>query len=398
MFLSGMPTSIVRKKDNMLKVCFISHSFAKGGAELALLELISALQTRGVKCHVILPWWGFLNRTLSNQRVPCAVVPYLWWMGKTRSVLPRIGRTILNLAMSIFVAARIRRWRCDIIYTNTITVCVGATAAMLLRRPHVLHIHEFGRADQGLIFDFGENLSLRFMNRFSSAVIACSHAVAQTFQQRFDPGKLKTVYYSVKIPVTTSTEQSIALTPNDVAIRCVVIANLQKGKGQEDAIRAIAELVNAKIYAELLLIGRATDSNYAKYLRRLTTDQNLEGYVKFIGYSENPFPFIQRADVVVSCSRNEAFGRAAIEAMRASKPVIGTRSAATLELIRDGWNGLLYTPGNYAELKEKIQRLCERPDLARHLGKNGQQWAAKQFTDQKYGEEVMKVLRGVTKQ
>lgn len=81
--------------------------------------------------------------------------------------------------------------------------------------------------------------------------------------------------------------------------------------------------------------------------------------------------------------------------MKVGKPVIGARSGGTMELIRDGFNGFLYTPGNYKELAEKIQYLYENDDHAQRMGENGYQWASKQFTRDRYGEEVLAILREV---
>ena len=56
------------------------------------------------------------------------------------------------------------------------------------------------------------------------------------------------------------------------------------------------------------------------------------------------------------CSRAEAFGRVTVEAMKLGLPVIGAARGATPELVRDGWNGLLYAHGDANELAGKIDR------------------------------------------
>jgi len=67
-----------------MKVCFVSHSAAKGGAERALLELLETLKDRGVECYVLLPSDGPLCDDLRVLGVDQYVLPYQWWMGKTR--------------------------------------------------------------------------------------------------------------------------------------------------------------------------------------------------------------------------------------------------------------------------------------------------------------------------
>ena len=169
---------------------------------------------------------------------------------------------------------------------------------------------------------------------------------------------------------------------------------MQEGKRQEDAIRAIAELRGVEIEAELIIVGDG-DPNYRRYLRELVTEMKLEDCVKFVGYTENPLPVMQNSDVVLMCSRYEAFGRVTVEAMKVGKPVIGARSGGTMELIQDGINGFLYKPGDYKNLAEKIKYLHKDSQLAEQMGLNGYRWASKRFTQDRYGEEVLSILNQV---
>ncbi len=107
----------------------------------------------------------------------------------------------------------------------------------------------------------------------------------------------------------------------------------------------------------------------------------------------SPFPVMQQADILLMCSRKEAFGRVTVEGMKAGKPVIGAGSGGTKELIRDGYNGFLYTFGDYRELAEKVKYLCQHPDEAGQMGENGKQWALEKFNIEHYTEEVLTVLR-----
>lgn len=376
-----------------MKVCFISHSSAKGGAERALLELLEALKGNGVECCVLLPSDGPLVNELKKLGADFCTLPYKWWMGVNTPLWKRLGRTVINLAVTIPVAMKIKRWKCDVVYTNTITVCIGAFAAPLVRLPHVWHIHEFGYEHHRLVFDLGEKLSLWLMNRLSSVFIANSNAVAQKYAQHIPPHKLKVVYQSVSVKQQFLNSQvAFSEQPDkEAGIRCIIIGSLQEGKRQEEAILAIGELVHAGINAELLVVGDG-NPKYRDYLQELVSENELDRYVKFIGYVENPFPFVKSADVVLMCSRNEAFGRVTVEAMKIGKPVIGARSGGTIELIREGFNGFLYTPGDYKELAAKIKYLYEHPDVVRDMGHNGLQWATERFTQERYGEEVLTIL------
>ena len=373
-----------------MKVCFISHSAAKGGAERSLLELVDVLREKGIEVYVVLPVHGPLVEELTKRGIAFCILPYKWWMGKDSPTWKRMGRILLNLVTIIPLVLRIKRWECDVVCTNTVTICVGAFAARFLKLPHLWFIHEFAYEHHGLLFDLGSKLSLWLINHLSTMCIVNSNAVAHKYQHYIDPSKLRVIYQSVTVPKDISAEEAPVAT--NTGIRCVIVGALQEGKRQEEAILSIGELVHVGINAELFIVGDG-NPKYRDYLQKLVSGNELDRYVKFIGYVENPFPFVKSADVVLMCSRNEAFGRVTVEAMKIGKPVIGARSGGTIELIREGFNGFLYTPGDYKELAAKIKYLYEHPDVVRDMGKNGQQWTKERFTQERYGEEVLTILQ-----
>jgi glycosyltransferase involved in cell wall biosynthesis len=166
-------------------------------------------------------------------------------------------------------------------------------------------------------------------------------------------------------------------------VRCVLVGQLHPGKGQEDAILAIGVLARERIPASLVLVGDGK-KEHRESLIALVTRSNLGGRVMFVGHVENPRPHFQEADVVLVCSRSEAFGRVTVEGMKLGKPIIGTRSGGTPELVVEGETGLLYTPGNFRELAEKICLLRSHPEMARAMGREGRRLAEARFSEDRY--------------
>ncbi len=373
-----------------MKVCLVLPcvGIEMRGGPRSFLETIDILKQEGVECFVLMPGYGPLEDELSRRGVPVCVIPYKAWIDN-----PNIGRRarlrklLKNLAMTPRIAVKIMRWQCDIVYTNTISVGVGAFAAALLGRPHVWHIREFIYEDHGQVFDLGRELTLRLVDRLSQVCIVNSKAVAQKYQQFITPSKLQVVYQAVNFAPNRLTVTQPA--PNH--FRCVIVGAIAEGKRQEDAIRAIADLMQMGIKAELYIVGNG-DLRYHQYLQTIVTQNNLEKYVTFIGYVENAFGYMQSADVVLVCSRCEAFGRVTIEGMRVGKPVVGAKSGGTQELIQDGFNGFLYPVGDHKELAQKIRYLYEHPAEAKQMGENGRQWAAKLFSQELYGKEIYMLL------
>jgi len=378
-----------------MKVCFILHSSKKGGAERVNLELMDGLRNKGIQSFAILPSDGPLIKELKKRNVRLKVIKYKWWMREEGSPLwKRLGRLILNLIKTVLVVRQVKKWKVDVVYSNTITICVGAFAAKLLHLPHIWHIHEFGYEDHRLCFDLGEKIAMGIMNQLSDVCIVSSKAVREKYRKFFPDRKIKLIYYAVC--VTNESSCKILKIKKQLqeasGTKCMIVGSLHKGKYQEDAIRAIGKLIDEEIDVRLYIVGEGI-LKYKQYLESLVIRDDLENHVQFLEYIDNPFPVMQQADILLMYSRKEAFGRVTVEGMKAGKPVIGAGSGGTKELIRDGYNGFLYTFGDYRELAEKVKYLCQHPDEAGQMGENGKQWALEKFNIEHYTEEVLTVLR-----
>ncbi|BCT67971.1 glycosyltransferase family 4 protein [Nitrosospira sp. NRS527] len=377
-----------------MRVCFVSHSAGKGGAEFALLELLQGLIVEGVDCKVLVPKKGPLLAALDQLHIEWKIIGYPpWWVTRVRRrwMPGRILRTVRTLLLAVPMAKIIAKWECDLVYSNTVAAGAGALAARLAKRPHVWHLHEFGYRDPNLLFDLGKRRTAHMMDRLSTIFIANSYAVVNDYARYINRDKMKVIYQAVTLPNETESSRGDHTTDRS-CFTCVIVGSLHIAKGQDEAIRALAEVVRRGIDAELLLIG-GSGRRFRKALAQQARDFNLEQRVRFIGYVENPIPYIRMADVVLVCSRWEAFGRATVEAMLTGKPIIATaNSGGTTELIHNGKTGLLYEAGDHVELADKIQHLYQSPEEGARLGTAAHIWATGRFTQQRYAKEVLNLL------
>jgi glycosyltransferase involved in cell wall biosynthesis len=372
------------------KVCVFLPSANRDGAELSALECLDALKALGIKCHVVLPRKGPLLGDLAARQIGYQILPYQVWIEPPPiPVWKRLLVTLWNLVITYVACFLVSRQKCDLIITNTVNICVGALVAKLLGLPHVWYFREFGYEDHGWRFHLGGKPSLWIINRLIILGLAVSKAVAEKYQQNITAAKLHYLYQP--IDVDRSVEPDISPTGRRPQFTCIIVGRLQDGKRQEDAVRALAKLRDQGIPAHLWVVGSA-DRTYFDFLKSLVQDNNLVKQVKFFGQVNDAFPYIQQADVLLLCSRCEAFARVVVEAMKAGKPVVGTRSGGTVEQIQEGFNGFLYEPRNHKELARKIKYLYDFPDKAREMGQNGRKWAMRTFTRKRYQEKIAHIL------
>jgi glycosyltransferase involved in cell wall biosynthesis len=371
-----------------MRVIWISHSGELYGAERSLVEGVRGLAEKGIEIHAVVASRGRLAHVLNTFNVPISVIRTGWWMTDTckRSLRRNFG-DILSAWREL--SRLIKRIRPDLIVTNTLTIPFGALAAKSTGIPHVWYLHELGEIDQGLLFCFGESLSLKLINKLSRRIIVNSIRVQDHFQQYIPPEKLRLVSYAVEVPPQPSISPQ-----NDASLVVILVGRVTADKRQEDAIRAVSLLVNRGLSIRLMLVG-TSNTEYDQYLCRLANQLGIDKCVDFIAFTENPFSYFARSDVALMCSRHEAFGRVTVEAMKLKKPVIGANTGGTVELIQDGWNGFLYESGNIEDLARKIEILYKNRPLLVQMGINAESWANRTFNLDKYAASLLKVFTEV---
>lgn len=82
--------------------------------------------------------------------------------------------------------------------------------------------------------------------------------------------------------------------------------------------------------------------------------------VEFVGYQENPYPFIRQADVFVLFSKYEGLPNTIYEAFSLGVPVLASDVGAVSTQVKDGENGWLIRP-SLIELEKKIIWIITHP-------------------------------------
>ena len=112
------------------------------------------------------------------------------------------------------------------------------------------------------------------------------------------------------------------------------------------------------------------------------TDITDESFIKPVEWlSQEVLPQLYgEADICVFPSVwPEPFGRVAVAAMAAGKPVITSRIGGLKDIVVDGKTGFLVKPGDADELAEKINILLDSPKLRDSMGKNGRERAERLY-------------------
>ena len=121
----------------------------------------------------------------------------------------------------------------------------------------------------------------------------------------------------------------------------------------------------------LLIVG---DGELRPQYESLAKDLGIVTRVKFLGEMghDRLAEIYAAADFFVLPSHiQESFGMVLLEAMAMQLPVIASNLPGVRTVVRDGVNGLLVIPANTDDLREKMLRLCQSPQLRASMGKSG---------------------------
>ena len=358
-----------------------------------MLEAVSCLVERQVEVVAIVPAHGPLSPLLEASGATVVEQPNAWWAtpgGTSTRRLARqaAGSAVRNVAAFRGMSKLLREIGPDVVVTNTLAIPLGAFAARHSGLPHVWYRHEFGRRDHAFRFHFGERATFAAIGRLSDRVIVNSRSVLEDAPGRRFRSKARVVTYAVTVPPHEPDD-----VPRDGLLRLVQIGRIAPSKGHKDAVRAAGELRRHGIDVEMRFVGPTRWPKYSEELHALAGTEGVGDLISITGFRPDPAKEVIQADVALTCSRLEAFGRTTVEAMKLGKAVIGARSAGTAELIRDGQTGFTYTPGDAVELASKIELFARDRSLAPALGANAKIWSARTFTAARYASELMEVFQ-----
>lgn len=176
-------------------------------------------------------------------------------------------------------------------------------------------------------------------------IICVSNGVKQSFIDFAGnqlENKLQTIYNPIDIDqIKELSLQDINYKKNKFTI--LSVGRLSWEKGFDKLIKVHKKLIDKGIDNELIILGSGAKE---KELKELAKELNIQDTCIFIGYQENPYPWIKMSDVFVSSSLTEGLPLAIIEAMVLEKPIVATDTLGSCDLLE---NNLGLIVGNSEE-------------------------------------------------
>ncbi len=370
-----------------MKILYISHIGYINGAPKSLLEYLENIKEKGVTPIVLLPQKGNFRVELNKKGIRNRIIPYSNCVYKgERNYQTYVNYFFHNIKAIKEIVSIIKKEKIDIVHSNTQVVDVGAIAALIAGIPHVWHFREYVKEDFELEFLFPH--IQRLLVKKSVACIAIADGIKQKFDALYN---IKTIcmYNGIKkdsyyCPIDTKTSEKNSL-------KLLLAGSISEEKGQIDAIRAVEILVKRGINVELLIIGDG-DRNYIDKLKSYVKKQALNHYITFLKFTNELQEIRKQSDVILVCSKKEAFGRVTAEAMMTGKLVIGSNSGGTPELIgANEERGYLYPFSSSEQLADKIEYVFGHIAEVYEKEKTAQDFILRITDVEKYTDKLIKI-------
>ncbi|MBQ8543012.1 MAG: glycosyltransferase family 4 protein [Bacteroidaceae bacterium] len=277
---------------------------------------------------------------------------------------------------------------------------------ILLPFYHIVHIHVSTRVSANRKYIFfklarlfgkktvihlhcGSQLSKIWNNKYEDMFTNCnicltlSNSIKEYILSRVSPkGKIEVLYN----PCPNVTKNNTIKSDNNTIL---FAATLYKAKGYLDLIEAFGKV--AKKYPEwrLLLAGNGDKQEGIEMAKKYGVEERVEflGWIK----DKRKEEIFRTSTIFCLPSYAEGFPMAVLDAWAYGLPVITTPVGGIPDIVTDGKNGLLFTPGDTTMLSEKLELLIGDTTLRQRLS-----YEARKLADTTFNiKTISKYLSGI---
>ena len=224
---------------------------------------------------------------------------------------------------------------------------------------------------------------VRYLYPLADGIVGVSQGVVDDLVSMFGISKYqcKTIYNPVDfIEGEVCQSNSLPFIVNRSSKPLILgVGTLKESKDFQNLIRAF-HFVRKEKDSQLCILGEGEErSNLEKLIKNL----GLENDISLPGAVNDPFPYMEQADVFVLSSIWESFGLVLIEAMMTGTPVVSTDCpTGPAEILKDGLYGRLVPVRDAREMSQAIMRTLDDPIDSKILKKRANDFSSEKIIPQ----------------
>ena len=381
-------------RHSKMRVLYVSTDFNRSGAALAMIELAENMKLLENDVYLLFPGYGEAVIEARRRGLNCTVIKSYEWVKplvenepfaiKMKWMLKHLYNHIAVLRIAKFV----RDNKIDIIHINTLWGYVGALAAKITHRPYVWHMREL-LAQQGKKIRW-EGFGKKLLNS-AEMLIAISKIVSDNYATILQKEKIQLIYDGVEVEKFFVDDKEVL---KEMPIEIVTAGGVRPHKRQKDVVKAV-NLLTKKGYDLHMSIVGDDKTDYASEIKEYIRETHLQKTVTFAGEVSDIERYWGKADIGITASAFEAFGRVTVESMLSGWITITSDSGAGKEIIEDRKSGYVFRLGDVQGLSTKIEEICNNPKQASAVAKTGQKEVFAKFNAKDNALKVNKLYLSV---
>ncbi len=368
-----------------LKVLHLISGGDKGGAKTHVFALLTALNTE-IDARVVCFMEGVFYQEIKNMPISSMLIRQRYRNDLT--IIPKLVKFI-------------REERFDLIHAHGAR---GNFIAVLLRPfikiPMITTMHSDYRLDfteniyKKMVFTELNSASLRFLDYF---IGVSQNFTDMLISRQFPKDRVYTVYNAIDFKAETPFVPKAQFLKKygieaEGKTLIGIIGRFDKVKGHEVFLQAAAKALEKRDDLLFLLAGEGVEQHS---LMQLTKSLGISQNVKFIGFVNDIFSFINAIDINVLSSHSESFPYVLLEGAKMSKATISTAVGGIPDLIIHGETGLLADDNDYQTMGNHMAALASDPTLRARLGNNLQTFAKENFSTDIMKKRHIEIYRDV---
>jgi glycosyltransferase involved in cell wall biosynthesis len=229
------------------------------------------------------------------------------------------------------------------------------------------------------LYDLADRINLRWMDRI--VCVSEGHA-AKVRRAGVPAGRLVVIRNAISAdrfddPDPAYRQRLLGLFPDPPQRVVGAAGRLSPEKGFNVLVEASRRVLTEDPAAGVVLFG---DGPLREALARQVERAGLARRVVLAGFRADLDRYIPWLDVMVLPSYTEGLPNVVLEACAAGVPVVATAVGGTPEVIEDGENGYLVSPGDARTLAGSILAVLDSEDMGRGMGETGRRRAREEFT------------------
>jgi glycosyltransferase involved in cell wall biosynthesis len=173
----------------------------------------------------------------------------------------------------------------------------------------------------------------------------------------------------------------------------LMISRLIIDKGIREYVAAAAILQERGINAKFNLLGKLDELHSRGISSEELNDWINEGYINYLGSTDDVRPFINNADCVVLPSYREGTPRTLLEAAASAKPIVASNVPGCNNIVDHRSNGILCKVKDEDDLALKMKEMYYMTPEQRHeMGLKGRELVERRFDHNIVIERYLKAI------